>query len=106
MNLIAVVFLPKRPDFFRLPNRHWSATFSIYCWDCKFLCLEGSERPVLVDIKGVKLNKDMICYCFEYTAEDIKQDYLNNSRSTIMEKIQTEKKFGNCQCAVKNPKGR
>ena len=47
----------------------------------------------------------MICYCFEYTAEDIQQDYMKNSRSTIMEKIQAEKKFGNCQCTVKNPKG-
>jgi len=47
-----------------------------------------------------------ICYCFEYTAEDIKQDYLKNSRSTILKKIRAEKKFGNCQCSVKNPKGR
>lgn len=49
---------------------------------------------------------DLICYCFGYSKEDIEQDYLNNGRSTIMEKIQMEKKFGNCQCAVKNPKGR
>ena len=38
--------------------------------------------------------------------EDIKQDYLSNRRSTIMEKIQMEKKFGNCQCTDKNPKGK
>ena len=49
---------------------------------------------------------EMICYCFSFTAEDIEQDYWRNGRSTIMEKIQTEKKFGNCECAVKNPKGR
>jgi hypothetical protein len=49
---------------------------------------------------------DLICYCFGYSGEDIEQDYLNNGRSTIMEKIQMEKKFGNCQCAVENPKGR
>ena len=52
------------------------------------------------------MSKDFICYCFEYTEEDIKQDYLKNGCSTIMEKIQVEKKFGNCRCAVKNPKGR
>ena len=52
------------------------------------------------------MNMDFICYCFDYTAEDIKQDYLKNNRSTIMERIQAEKKLGNCQCAVKNPKGR
>jgi hypothetical protein len=49
---------------------------------------------------------EMICYCFSFTAEDIEQDYLKNRRSTIIEKIRAEKKFGNCQCALKNPKGR
>ncbi len=49
---------------------------------------------------------EMVCYCFGFTAEDIEQDYLKNGRSTIMEKIRTEKKFGNCQCTLKNPKGR
>ena len=48
----------------------------------------------------------LICYCFNYSAEDIEQDYFRNGHSTIMEKIQLEKKFGNCQCAEKNPKGK
>ena len=49
---------------------------------------------------------EMICYCFGFTAEDIERDYQKNGSSTIMEKIRTEKKFGNCQCALENPKGR
>ena len=49
---------------------------------------------------------DYICYCFEYTRQHIMEDLEQNGRSLIMEKIQTEKKFGNCQCADKNPKGR
>jgi hypothetical protein len=49
---------------------------------------------------------EMICYCFEYTREDIEQDVLKNGRSIITEKIITEKKFGGCQCTTKNPKGR
>jgi hypothetical protein len=32
---------------------------------------------------------------------DIKQDYFRNGHSTIIEKIQLEKKFGNCQCETK-----
>lgn len=52
------------------------------------------------------MNKKMICYCFEYTAEDIRQDFLENGCSTIIQKIQAEKKLDNCQCAIKNPKGR
>jgi len=55
--------------------------------------------------KELNLN-DLICYCFNYSAEDIKQDYFKNDHSKIMEKIQWEKKLGNCQCAEKNPKGR
>jgi hypothetical protein len=48
----------------------------------------------------------LICYCFNYTASDIEQDILANRKSTIMEKILSEKKAGRCQCATKNPKGR
>ena len=46
---------------------------------------------------------DLICYCFGYSADDILKDYLENGKSTIMEKIQMEKKYGNCQCVTKNP---
>ena len=49
---------------------------------------------------------NLICYCFEYTRQDIEEDFKKNGRSLIMEKIKAEKKFGNCQCATKNPKGR
>jgi len=49
---------------------------------------------------------DLICYCFEYTTGDIEQDYINNGRSLILEKIAAEKKTGGCDCAIKNPKGR
>ena len=49
---------------------------------------------------------ELICYCFNYSKDDIEKDYLENGRSLIMERIATEKKFGNCQCANKNPKGK
>lgn len=50
--------------------------------------------------------KDLICYCFNYTASDIELDVLENGKSTIMDRILSEKKDGGCQCAVKNPKAR
>jgi len=50
--------------------------------------------------------RDLICYCFKYTREDIEQDYLKNGRSLIFEKILAQKKMGACQCALKNPGGR
>jgi len=49
---------------------------------------------------------NLICYCFGYSVDDINQDFLENGNSTIMEKIQMEKKFGNCHRATKNPKGK
>jgi len=48
---------------------------------------------------------DLICYCFGYSAEDIKKDYLENEKSTILGKIQLEKRSGNCQCTTKLLKG-
>ena len=50
--------------------------------------------------------ENLICYCFHYTATDIERDVAKNQRSIIMEKIISEKRFGGCQCATKNPKGR
>ncbi|MEW6672305.1 MAG: hypothetical protein AB1427_11420 [Thermodesulfobacteriota bacterium] len=50
--------------------------------------------------------REWICYCFEYSREDILGDITRNGRSLILEKIENEKRLGNCQCARKNPKGR
>ncbi len=50
--------------------------------------------------------KDPVCYCFGYTAEDIRKDMEENGRSKIMEKIMAEKRRGGCNCANTNPKGR
>lgn len=49
---------------------------------------------------------NLICYCFGFTAEDIKRDVLEHGRSLILEKIIAEKKIGGCDCATKSPKGR
>ena len=50
--------------------------------------------------------EELICYCFGYAAMDIEDDYKKNGRSTLLLKIEREKKLGNCRCAAKNPKGR
>jgi len=49
---------------------------------------------------------ELVCYCFNHTAEDIEQDIKEHGKSTIMEKIMTDKKAGRCQCKTENPKGR
>jgi len=52
------------------------------------------------------MEQEIICYCFGYSAKDIRNDILQNGRSLIMERIAAEKKAGGCNCAVTNPKGR
>jgi len=47
---------------------------------------------------------ETICYCFGCTEEDIRKDYIDNGRSTILERIIDEKKKGNCRCEQTNPK--
>ncbi|NDV21550.1 BFD-like (2Fe-2S) protein [Desulfovibrio sp. JC022] len=48
----------------------------------------------------------LICHCFGYTSDDIKDDAAKNGKSTIFERIMTEKKAGGCRCSDENPKGR
>jgi len=58
----------------------------------------------------VMMNKNedhTVCYCFNYTTEDIIMDVVTNqAHSSILERIMKEKKAGNCRCSEKNPKGR
>lgn len=51
-------------------------------------------------------DNDLVCYCFKHTKRDIENDFNENSRSLIYEKIVMEKKAGGCECASKNPKGK
>ncbi|NOY69413.1 MAG: hypothetical protein GXP53_07980 [Deltaproteobacteria bacterium] len=54
----------------------------------------------------MKKDNDLVCYCFGYSAEDIRADFIKKGKSLIMEKIINEKQLGRCDCANKNPKGR
>jgi hypothetical protein len=48
-----------------------------------------------------------ICYCFEYSEEDIIMDVLDNKgKTTILERIVNEKKKGGCNCGANHPLGR
>jgi len=48
-----------------------------------------------------------ICYCFNYTDNDIRNDVRQNQgRSLILERIAREKHQGGCQCATRHPEGR
>ncbi len=47
-----------------------------------------------------------ICYCFDYTDEEIMADVKANKGESIIEKrIAEAKRRKRCQCEIKSPKG-
>ena len=53
------------------------------------------------------MERNLICYCFGYTEEDISRDVQENSgASSILERIVNEKKKGTCRCATIHPLAR
>ena len=51
-------------------------------------------------------DRQLLCFCFGYSAHDIRADIAANGRSLIMEKIMAAKRASGCNCATTNPKGR
>src|SRR5712671_6540015 len=47
-----------------------------------------------------------VCYCFGFTRKDIQREIVKTGRSTILGRIMTEVKVGNCACEMKNPSGK
>ncbi len=53
------------------------------------------------------MEKDLVCYCFGYTQEDITRDVLENGgTSLILQRILHEKQQGACNCTANHPLGR
>ena len=56
---------------------------------------------------GLKEHEDPIplCYCFDYSRADIRNDIETKGSTTILERIKAEVGAGYCACEVKNPSG-
>jgi len=74
---------------------------SLFLRHCR---IKSVQYPIIR--QGQEMRQDLICYCFGYTAEDIRADLAENGRSKIMTRIMREKKSGRCNCASTNPKGK
>ena len=67
----------------------------------------------LEELPGVKSvdvsfgeRKATVAFDFSSLTVTIEDDFAENGRSLIMERIMAEKKAGACDCAYRNPKGR
>ncbi len=67
-------------------------------------CFRKTELLVRV---GQKESEDPIpvCYCFEFTLEDLRRDLTSLGDTDIPERITEEIRAGHCACEVKNPEG-
>jgi Zinc binding domain len=77
---------------------------------CDVVYFAGQAVLNKPDIKvrvGIKETADPIplCYCFDYTREDVRCDVDNGKNTAIPEKIKAEVQGGFCACEVKNPSG-
>ncbi|MEO8349271.1 MAG: (2Fe-2S)-binding protein [Acidobacteriota bacterium] len=56
---------------------------------------------------GVKETEDPIpvCYCFDFTIADLRNDIANRGETDIPASITAEIQAGHCACEVRNPRG-
>jgi len=65
------------------------------------------RKPDLKVRVGIKETADPVplCYCFDYSREDVRRHIESTGRTTILEEIKAEVQSGFCACEVKNPSG-
>jgi hypothetical protein len=79
--------------------------------DCEIVYFSGDVVFRKCDLKvrvGLKEVQDPIpiCYCFDYTRADIRNDLESLGKTEIPERIKAEVQNGFCACEVKNPSGK
>ena len=78
--------------------------------DCEVVYFSGQAVFTKPDVKvrvGIKETADPIplCYCFDYSREDIRQDIEAAGKTSVLEEIKAEVQGRFCACEVKNPSG-
>ena len=78
--------------------------------DCEVVYFSDQAVVNKPDLKvrvGIKETADPIqlCYCFDYSREDVRRDIDATGSTTILEEIKAEVQGGFCACEVKNPSG-
>ncbi len=66
------------------------------------MACENCEIP---NAGNAATGSDLVCYCFNHTADDFKADFQAHGASTIEASIRAAVKAGDCNCEALNPKG-
>ncbi|MHB1845685.1 MAG: putative iron-sulfur cluster-binding metallochaperone [Deltaproteobacteria bacterium] len=67
--------------------------------------VEKGAATVRVGLKET-LDPVQLCYCFDFTRADVRQELAETGTTTIPARITAEVRAGRCACEVKNPSGR
>ncbi|MFL5405328.1 MAG: putative iron-sulfur cluster-binding metallochaperone [Myxococcales bacterium] len=103
---IQAILTPGRADTLLTLERRFCKTPG-----CAVLYYGADGRMVEKDAAsvrvGVKETDDPIplCYCFEFTRAQVRQDVAETGDSTIADRIDAEIRAGRCACERKNPSG-
>jgi hypothetical protein len=78
--------------------------------DCEVVYFSDQSVFSKPDLKvrvGIKETADPIplCYCFDYSREDIRRDIEATGKTSVLEVIKAEVQGGFCACEVNNPSG-
>lgn len=78
--------------------------------DCEVVYFSDQVVFTKPDVKvlvGIKETADPIplCYCFDYSREDIRRDIEAGGKTSVLDEIKAEVQGDFCDCEVKNPSG-
>ncbi|MFQ5702016.1 MAG: mercuric transporter MerT family protein [Acidobacteriota bacterium] len=79
--------------------------------DCPVVYFSSSGRCIAKDALKTRVGlkeKDAprpVCYCFGHSVESIRDEIARTGRSTVMDRISSKVRAGECRCELLNPEG-
>ena len=67
--------------------------------------IEESDLRVKAYHKSPREDQTPICFCFNHSVGDLKQDYLESQGKIIIDRINLGIQKGQCGCDIRNPEG-
>lgn len=103
------------------PVRYLVSDTGLITSNAYYLCESPDCETVYFDDDGARIRRSdlrvrvgaketqsphLVCYCFSHTAEAIEAELRFHGKTTIPDRIRAEIAAGNCECKIKNPRGK